>query len=76
MKEKKADDMNYAFVDKKNRKTLLKQKKKKKKNRKIAKYTKEAFYDNRKVPVRSKVSKLRSIRSENRSKDINVQRRD
>ena len=75
MKEKKADDMNYAFVDKKNRKTLLKRKKKKKK-RKIAEYTKEAFYDNRKVPIRSKVSKLRSIRSENRSKDINVERRD
>lgn len=29
MKEKKADDTNYTFIDKKNRKTLLKKKKKK-----------------------------------------------
>lgn len=72
MKEKKADDTNYAFVNKKNRKTSLK--KKKKKNHKL--YEKKAFYGKRKVRIRSKVSKLRSIRSENQGRDINVQRRD
>lgn len=71
MKEKKADDTNYAFVNKKNRKTSLK---KKKKNHKL--YEKKAFYGDRKVRIRSKVSKLRSIRSENQVRDINVQRRD